>query len=459
MLRTIKFSLIASLSLFLVVGPIGVTPPPHEHCLEHSCLHLTTGPGEARAETQKYTCSMHPFIIRDKPGNCPICGMPLVPMKSTGPGNQAAPGEGEGNSAVITIDPVTQQNMGVRLSTATRRDMSRTIRTVGIIGYEEPRQYSINSKVDGWIEHLYVNETGGRVKKGQPLLEIYSPDLVTAQEEYLLALRNKDALAKSAVPEIAAGGARLLEASRKRLRYWDISETQIKQLAKTGTAKKTLTLYARNGGVLTQKKVEEGMFVTAGMELFKIADISKVWVYADIYEYELPWLKIGQTASIELPYQREPIQGIISTIYPYVETKTRTVKARIDLANPNFELKPDMYVNVRVETQALKNVLAIPKDAVLNSGERQTVFVSLGHGKFAPRQVTLGLRSEDGYVQVVKGLSDNERIVVSSQFMLDSESTLRAVVQKMTEPKKQQPAAGKPPEAKPEESLDSLFEK
>lgn len=456
MLRALQFFLTASLTLLLLFsGPITFSPPD----AEHAHLHLSAGVDEARAATQQYTCSMHPFIIRDEPGNCPICGMTLVPMRIAGSGKETEAKEGDATSAVIAIDPVTQQNMGVRFSTVSRRDMSRTIRTVGVVAYEEPRQYSINSKIEGWIERLHVNETGSQVKKGQPLLEIYSPELVTAQEEFLLALRNKAALAKSEVPEIAAGAGRLVEASRKRLRYWDISEAQIKTLEKSGTVQKSLTLYSQYDGVLTQKKVNEGMFIKAGMELFQIADISKVWVYADIYEYELLWLKVGQAATIQLPYQQEPVQGRISTIYPYVEAKTRTVKARIDLANPGLELKPDMYVNVRIETQPMKNVLTIPMEAVLNSGEHQTVFVSLGEGKFEPRLVKLGLQAEDGFVQVVQGLAENESIVVSAQFMLDSESTLRAAVQKMTEPEKEQPPVGKAAGPKAEESLDSLFDK
>ncbi|MGV1101017.1 efflux RND transporter periplasmic adaptor subunit [Thiovibrio sp. JS02] len=455
MLPTSKFSLTTSLCLLLVLtgGPVIFTPHGEEH------PHLAAGPEEARAEAQKYTCSMHPFIIRDEPGNCPICGMTLTPVKTTPPGSGVQRKEEDGLGAVITIDPVTQQNMGVRLALVSRRDMSRTIRTVGVVGYEEPRQYSINSKIDGWIERLHVNETGSQVKKGQALMDIYSPELVTAQEEYLLALRNKTALQNSTVPEIAAGAERLLTASRKRLRYWDISEAQIRNLEKSGTAQKTLTIHAQYDGILTQKKASEGMFVKAGMELFQIADISRVWIHADIYEYELPWLKVGQSASIQLPYQREPVQGRISTIYPYVETRTRTVKARIDLANPGLELKPDMYVNVRIEAQAVKNVLTIPREAVLNSGERQSVFVSLGEGKFAPRQVRLGLESEDGFVQVMQGLAEDESIVVSAQFMLDSESALRAAVRKMMEPEKQPPAAGKDDAAKEKESLDDLFAK
>ena len=455
MLRTIKSFLPVFLGLLLVfTGSIVFLPSAGEH----TYLHCSAGPDEAWAGTQKYTCSMHPFIIKDEPGDCPICGMALTPVKSV-PSGQGGQARGEEAPGMIIIDPVTQQNMGVRLATVSRRDMSRTIRTVGVVGYEEPRQYSVNSKIEGWIEKLHVNETGSQVKKGQPLLEIYSPELVTAQEEFLLALRNKAALARSEVPEIAAGAGRLVEASRKRLRYWDISEGQIKQLEKTGMVQKSLTLYSPYDGVLTQKKVNEGMFVKAGMELFQIADISKVWVYADIYEYELPWLKVGQAASIELPYRQEPVQGRISTIYPYVESKTRTVKARIDLANPGAALKPDMYVNVRIATQPMKNVLTIPMEAVLNSGEQQSVFVALGEGKFEPRQVKLGVQGEDGFVQVMQGLADNERIVVSAQFMLDSESTLRATTQKMTEPEKQSSPAGKGAGPKAEESLDSLFEK
>lgn len=442
MLRTIKFFLTGSLALLLVfTGPIGFFPPDAEHAHHH----FSAGAEEARAETQKYTCSMHPFIIRDEPGNCPICGMTLTPVIR----------EEDSSAATITIDPVTQQNMGVRLATVSRRDVSRTIRTVGVVAYEESGQYSVNSKIEGWIERLHVNETGSQVKKGQPLLEIYSPELVTAQEEFLLSLRNRGVLAKSGVPEIAAGAGRLVEASRKRLRYWDISEGQIRNLEKTGTVQKGLTLYSPYDGVIIAKKVNEGMFVKAGMELFQIADVSKVWVHADIYENELPWLQVGQAATIQLPYQHEPVQGRISTIYPYVETKTRTVKARIDLDNPDFKLKPDMYVNVRIATQPLQNVLTIPKEAVLNSGEHQRVFVARGEGKFEPRQVTLGLENEEGFVQVVQGLVENERIVVSAQFMFDSESTLRAAVQKMMEPEQQHPDTGQDTK----ESLDSLFEK
>jgi Cu(I)/Ag(I) efflux system membrane fusion protein/cobalt-zinc-cadmium efflux system membrane fusion protein len=425
------------------------TVPFHRHergsHYEHTHLVDYLGVAEAHADDHQYTCGMHPFIIQDEPGTCPICAMDLTPVKS----ETTIAGSGV---STITIDPVTRQNMGVRTAMVDRRSLYRTIRTFGVIGYEEPRQYSVNTKIDGWIEHLHVNETGALVKKGQPLLEIYSPELVAAQEDFLLALRNKSALQNSLIPEIAAGGDRLLESSRKRLRYWDISDAQIEKLSQTRTALKTLVLHAPYDGIITLKKAYPGMYAKAGMELFQISDISNVWVFADIYEYELPWVKVGQTTRIQLPYKSEPLIGKISTIYPYVEPKTRTVKVRIDLNNQDLKLKPDMYVSVRVATETVHDVLTIPVEAVLNSGEEQTVFVDLGEGKFAPRKIQLGIQGENGFVEVKQGLELDEKIVISAQFMLDSESTLREAIQKMMQPKAEETHEH-------EESLGELFVK
>jgi Cu(I)/Ag(I) efflux system membrane fusion protein len=326
--------------------------------------------------------------------------------------------------------------MGVRVAPVARKDLSRTIRTVGLIGYEEPKQFSVNSKIEGWVERLHVNETGQFVKKGAPLLEIYSPALVSAQEEFLLARNNSLALAESPFPAIADGAKRLLEASRRRLKLWDISDRQIARLEKTGEVAKSLTLYAPYDGVVTTKMVREGMFIKSGMELLALSDISKVWVYADIYEYELPWVKLGQKAKIILPYVgSQPIESTVSYIYPFVEPKTRTVKARFDIRNPDFALKPDMYVNVRLESEPVKNALTVPAEAILHSGEKQTVFVALGGGKFEPRQVRTGVQSEAGDIEVVQGVLEGEQVVISAQFMLDSESKLREAIQKMLEPK------------------------
>jgi len=440
---------------------------------------------------QQYTCGMHPMVITDEPGLCPICSMELTPVKSSG-GEVSAKPAGErkikywaapmdptyirdepgkspmgmdlvpvyddesATGSIISIDPVTSQNMGVRMSQVTRKDLSRTIRTVGLIAYEESKQFSINSKIDGYIERLYANETGQLVKKGAPLMDIYSPALVSAQEEFLLARNNKLSLSQSPFPSIADGANRLLDASRRRLKLWDISDRQIARLEKTGEVSKNLTLYSPYNGIVTMKMVKEGQFIKSGMEMLTLSDISKVWVYADIYEYEMPWVKIGQQARIILPYVgSEPIASKVSYIYPYIDSKTRTFRARFDINNPDFTLKPDMYVNVRLESEPVENALTIPLEAVLHSGEKKTVFVALGEGKFEPRLVKTGVQNETGDIEIVQGLLEGENVVTSAQFMLDSESKLREAIAKMLEPK------GTPSEAvlehKDGEKMDDLF--
>ncbi len=428
---------------------------------------------ETGAAKVQYTCGMHPFIIQDEPGLCPICSMKLTPVKAgAAPGAPAErkvrhwvspmdptyvrdePGQDymghdlvpvyEDGAAAgqIIIDPVTIQNMGLRTEAAARRDLTRSIRTVGRIDYDEARQYSVNSKIEGWIERLHVRETGRPVRKGEPLLEIYSPELVAAQQEYLLALRNRDAMAGQNRAELAAGGDRLLEAARTRLKFWDISERQIAELERTRQVRKTLTLHAPYSGVITAREAFEGMAVMAGAELFRIADLSRVWVLADIYEYELPWLHPGQGATVELPYA--PGAGIaarVGYIYPYLQGETRTQKVRLELDNPGLELKPEMFVNVHLEAGTSRDVLAVPAKAVLHSGAGRRVFVHLGQGRFEPRAVQIGLQSEDGWVEIRSGLREGEIVVTSAQIMLDTESRLQEAIQKMMQPKVQEPPA------------------
>lgn len=446
------------------------------------------GPDTAATGTEgkvQYTCGMHPFIIQDEPGLCPICGMKLTPLKDGAGGGQPAaaerkikhwaspmdptyvrqePGkdamghdlvpvyEDGGSGGGIQIDPVTMQNMGVKTEAVSRRNLARTIRTVGRITYDEPRQYSVNSKIDGWVERLHVNQEGQQVKKGQPLMEIYSPELVAAQQEYLLALQNSRKLAQSPFPEIAESAKRLLEASRTRLKYWDISEKQIAALEQSGQVRKTLTLASPQNGVVTMKKVLEGMRIMTGEELLVVSDLSRIWVNADIYEYELPWVKVGQSAKVELPFgANKVLEGKISYIYPYLEGETRTAKARIEFPNPGLELKPEMYANVVISTNPVEGVLAVPTNAVLTSGKGQTVFLARGEGKFTPLKVTTGVSDEDGFVEIRDGLKEGDVVVTSAQFMFDSESKLREAIQKMLEPKAAEPAAGKP-------AMDDLFD-
>ncbi len=485
--------ILAGVIIAAIVGNWIAVQTYHQHLVE------LAGPEQSHADEgngtdskTQYTCGMHPMIVTDEPGLCPICNMDLTPIKpSASAGTEGErkikywvapmdptyirdePGkspmgmdlvpvyedEATGGS-LITIDPVTIQNMGVRTAPVETRDISRTIRTVGLVEYDEPAQYSINTKVAGWIERLYVNQVGQHVGKGQPLLELYSPDLVTAQEEYLLALDNYASLAETPFPEIADGARRLLDATRRRLQLWDISAGQIKRLEQNRQVRKTMTLHSPYSGIVKSKMMNEGGYVTPGMELFEIADISEVWVMADIYEYELPWVSVGQSAELVLPYaDGKEVVSSVSYIYPFVEPKTRTVKARIEIDNPDFELKPDMYVNVRLATATVKETLAVPSEAVLYSGEKMTVFVALGNGRFEPRLVKVGATGDQGYTEIKQGLFAGEQVVTSAQFMFDSESKLREAIQKMMKPKNAPSAATQADQgSSADDDLDDLFD-
>lgn len=428
---------------------------------------ITAGEKDIDHEAIPFTCGMHPFVLQNEPGNCPICGMVLTPMKTTGsdrssgeqkikywvdPQDPSNISDKPGSSPngrelmpvyedeavegiVVTVDPVTIQKMGIRTSSVTRRDMQRTISTVGLVDYDENTQYSVNSKIDGWVELLHVSRTGQKISKGAPLLEIYSPELVTAQEEYLLALAGYEVARGSTVTGLAESSKRLLDAGRRRLQLWDISSNDISELEQNHKVRKTMTLYAPYGGIVTMKSANEGQFVKSGMELFKIADMSTIWVYADLYENELPWVQEGLDAEIILPYAgQKNIAATVSYIYPYVEPKTRTIKARLDIKNSDFNLKPDMFVNVRIKSKTVLQTLVVPAEAVLYSGDKNTVFVAMKGGRFEPRRVKLGLRDDQGHIEIVQGLFEGESIVTSAQFMLDSESKLQEAIQKMLNP-------------------------
>jgi RND family efflux transporter MFP subunit len=421
---------------------------------------------KAAQEKKLYTCPMHPFIITEEPGNCPICGMTLVPAKAgAGSGSPSAsasggdkerkikywvapmdpnyrsdkPGkspmgmdlvpvyEDEGEApGTIRVDPNTVQSIGVRTAPVKVGELRKTIRTVGRIAYDESRIATVNSKVGGWIEKLYVDTTGQEVRKGEPLIAIYSPDLVSAQQEYLIARRHLDQVKESPFPDVVRSATELLASARKRLEYWDITGAQIETLERTGEVRKTLTLYSPFRGVVVSKSVFDGAKVMTGMELFRIADISRVWVQADVYEYELPWVKKGTTASVTLDYiPGKTFHGTVAYVYPYLEGKTRTATARIELVNPGVLLKPDMFAHVELSPRVAGKTILVPSDAIIRSGVRNVVFVALGEGRFQPREVRLGLEGEEGTVQVLSGLAADERIVVSAQFLLDSESNLK----------------------------------
>lgn len=320
------------------------------------------------------------------------------------------------------VSPQMQQLMGVRTAIVERKTLSKTIRAVGTVAYDESRVKHVHSKVDGWVEKLYVNSTGALVSKGQPLFSIYSPDLLATQNEYLMAKKNYENLATSSIPEVKSGASSLVAASKTRLSLWDISGQQLRDLEQKGEAQKTLTLYSPHSGFVIKKEINEGMKIMGDKELYTIADLSSVWVNADVYESDIPFLKVGQQAEISLSYSGQSLKGRVSYIYPYLDEKTRTVKVRLEQPNPDYKLKPDMYVNAEIKIPG-ETQLSVPEEAVLDSGTRKIVFVDKGDGHFEAKEVKVGTKME-GFYQVLAGLKEGEKIAASSAFLLDSESRL-----------------------------------
>jgi Cu(I)/Ag(I) efflux system membrane fusion protein/cobalt-zinc-cadmium efflux system membrane fusion protein len=382
----------------------------------------------------KYWVSpMDPGYVSDKPGKAP-CGMDMVPVYEEEGGEAAAPG-------TIAVEPNTLQSMGVRTGKAEVRPLARRIRAVGIVNYDERRLAIVTTKINGWVDRLFVKVTGEPIRKGQPLISVYSPDLVATQKEYLMALKNLKTLEKGPFPELGDSGKRLVEASRRRLEYWDISQAQIEALEKTGQVKKDLTLTSPVHGIVVKRMVTQGQMVQAGMPLLEVADLSEVWIEGDIYEYELPWVKVGQHAEVTLAYiPGETFHGKVQYIYPYLKGTTRTARVRLSFPNSKLKLKPEMYGQVYIHAPLPQPVVAVPGEAVLDSGEKQLVFIALGKGRFEPREVKLGVEGDGGWREVISGLQGGEEVVTSAQFLLDSESRTREAIAKMLR-SQQQPAA------------------
>jgi len=335
-----------------------------------------------------------------------------------------AAGAQEMASGSVNVSPEKQQLVGIRTAQVELRPLVKKIRTVGIVTYDETKVAQVFTKVEGWIEKLFVNYTGKLVEKGQPLFTLYSPDLIATQDEYLLALQAKESLASSSLQEIRAGSASLLETTRRRLSLWDISDEQIAELQKSRQPKKTLTFFSPSSGFVIKKDAVQGMKVMPDKELYTITDLSTVWVNADIYEFDLPHIRLGQRAAISLSYfPGRNFSGRVAWISPVLDEKTRTTKVRIEFPNRDFSLKPEMYTNVEIEVDGGKK-LAIPDEAVLDSGIRKVVFIDKGEGRYAPAEVKLGSKF-DGYYEVLSGLSPGERIIASASFLLDSESRLK----------------------------------
>ena len=362
----------------------------------------------------------HSATAPAKADDLDLSGLTMESLKKEGKMVEVAPG-------TVQISPERQQLIGVRIGTVEKRPLQKVIRTNGRVEFDEKRLATISPKIGGWIEELYVDFTGAPVKKGAPLLTLYSPELVSTQEEYLAALRARQELAASPYPEVAASGNALVESARRRLRLWDISEEQIRELEQTGQVRKSLTLYSPYGGIVLEKMAFKGMRVEPGMALYKLADLSVVWLIADIYEYELPLIRLGQQASINLSYlPGEAFTGKAVFIYPYLDAQTRTARVRFEFANPRGTLKPEMYAGVEI-TIRLGDKIAVPEGAIIDTGIRKVAIVEKGAGYFEPRDVKLGTKAGD-YYEVLDGLKVGERVVTSANFLIDSESKLKEAV-------------------------------
>jgi membrane fusion protein, copper/silver efflux system len=373
--------------------------------------------------------AMNPQHRYNHPGKAPD-GMDLLPKyadEQAGIGNMPA--------GTVKITSGKQQLIGVTTGTVERQRLTRTVRAVGQLTANEATLAHIHVKINGWIDKVFVDFVGQLVQKGQPLFTVYSPDLVATEEEYLIARRGADSLGKSSYPDVSAGANSLLRSTRERLLLWDISEDQIKQLDETGKVDKYLTFYSPVSGFVLDRKAFPQSSVSGDIELYTIADLSTIWADAQVYEYEVPYVHVGQSADMKLSYfPGKTYSGRITYIYPTLDPQTRTVRVRLEFPNPKFELKPMMFSEVALKIDYGTQVL-VPQEAVLDSGEKQTVFVARGDGYFEPRAIKTGARYDDKII-VLSGLQPGETIVTSGNFLIDSESQLTGAMGGMGETKK-----------------------
>jgi multidrug efflux pump subunit AcrA (membrane-fusion protein) len=421
-------------------------------CHKKDVSHETDG------QTTIYHCPMHPNYLSHQPGNCPICGMKLVPVQSS-PVPQKENGKGRvlyyrdamnpsftsknpgkapdgmdlvpvyenesggGGGGEVKIDPAMIQSIGVQTEKAAIRTLTRDVRTSATVAPDERRITTITSKIMGYLEKLHVNYTGQRVKKGQALYDLYSPDLVSAQSEYLQAYRNP----------VPGDSGQMLRSTRRRLLNWDVTEAQIAELEKRGVPEKTMTIVSPAEGIVTEKMIVDGQSIEPGMQLYKVIDYSRVWVEGMIYQQDVPLVKVGQIGVIELDYYPgERFEGKITYIAPEINVDSRTLKIRLELGNtPDIKIKPGMNATLTIHSPSKAGVVTVPDQAVIHSGLRTIIVVAKGGGFFEPREIRIG-QTAGGYTEVLEGVREGEEIVVSSQFLIDSESNLKAAVMKMT---------------------------
>jgi Cu(I)/Ag(I) efflux system membrane fusion protein len=372
-------------------------------------LAATTAAADNDREVLYWVAPMDANYRRDKPGKSPM-GMELVPV-------YADAGSGDGNS--VTIAPEVVQNLGVRTTVAERSRLWRGIDTVGYVDYDESKVSHIHLRTEGWIENLVVQSEGERVTKGQRLFNLYSPELVNAQEEFVQALK--------------AGNRGLIRASRSRLDALGIPASQIKRLEKDRKPSQTIPIYAPQDGVVSSLSVRDGMYVKPAIRIMSLADLSSVWLLAEVFERQADWVKVGQPTEVSLAFlPGRTWEGKVEYIYPSLDPKTRTLKARLRFANPDEALKPNMYANVKIYGGSRDDVVVIPLAALIRTGREERVIIARGEGRFESRPVRAGIESGD-WVEIIDGVEPGESLVVSGQFLIDSEASLKASMLRMTE--------------------------
>jgi len=416
------FALLAAIALAIGAVFSGKVVAFFQHDHKDTGSVSQTAPPTTERKVLYWYDAMNPQRTYDKPGKAPD-GMDLVPKYADG-------NEGRLNNmpvGTVKISPQNQQVIGVQTAVVRHEALIRSLRTTGQIAADETKIAHVHVKINGFIEEVFVDYVGQLVKKGQPLFTLYSPDLVSAQEEYLIAKRGDKYLSGSQFAEVSEGAQSLLRSARERLRLWDISDDQIKKLDETGQVSRTLTFYSPISGFVMDRKAFPQTSVTPDTDLYQITDLSTVWVNADVYEYEVPFVRVGQRAVMRLSYyQGKTYTGKIAYVYPTVDPMARTVKVRIEFANPQFELKPQMFANVELNINYGHQVV-VPQEAVLDSGDKQYVFVVREGGVFEPRTVQLGAQFEEK-VSVLSGLKAGETIVTSGNFLIDSESRLNSAM-------------------------------
>lgn len=406
------------------------------------------GPEEKQAQgATQYTCPMHPFIIKDRPGDCPICAMSLVPVKKGDPGQNGGGGKELPDHVYLSPSQMVMANVAtVAVDSA---PLDKEVSAVGIVQFDQSRQGKVTAWVAGRIDRLFVNTVGAYVSRGRPVAEIYSPDLVAAQQEYLLALKSREQFRGSAIQAISQGGEDLVSSARQRLQLLGVKEYQIAALEKSGKPTVRLAVYTPLSGIVMEKIALQGQYVNVGDPLFTIVDLSSVWVEAEVYESDFPSIKIGQKVTVSAQaYPGTVFTGTVSFIYPFLDPKTRTVKVRVQMANPGLRLKPEMFVSVSLKLP-LGDALLVPVAAVLDSGTRKVVWVETKPGVFAPRDVQTGTRVGDR-MQILSGLAQGERVAASGGYLIDSEAQLQGGVSGGHEghggaPARDKPAGGAAP--------------